>query len=106
MLIDFESSGGYANLQLSYHANTDTLPPEIAAEISKLVASSGVFDISQEDVAPSPSGPPDVLSYRLSLRDGARQTTLTLNDVTAPPSLHPLLALLRKLAVEERLKRQ
>jgi hypothetical protein len=106
MLIDFESSGGYANLQLSFHANTDTLPPDVAAEISKLVASSGVFEIKQEDVAPSPSGPPDVLWYRLSLRDGSRQTTLALNDVTAPASLHPLLALLRQLAVEEKLKRQ
>ncbi len=106
MLIDFESSGGYANLQLSYHADTDTLPPDVAADISRLVESAGVFDIKQADVAPSPSGPPDVFTYRLSLRDGSRQTTLMLNDVTAPASLHPLLALLRKLAVEEKLKRQ
>ena len=41
-----------------------------------------------------------------ALRDGSRQTTLALNDVTAPASVHPLLTLLRKLAVEEKLKRQ
>jgi hypothetical protein len=106
MQIDFESSGGYANLQLSFHANTDALPPEVAAEILRLVDSSGVFDLKPEDVAPSPAGPPDVFTYRLSLRDGSRQTTLSLNDVTAPPSLHPLLAFLRKLAADEKLKRR
>ena len=104
MLIDFESSGGYANLQLSYHANTETLTPETAAEITRLVESSGVFDIQQETVAPSLAGPPDVFTYRLSLRDGSRLTTLMLNDMTAPTSLHPLLALLRKLAVDEKMK--
>lgn len=106
MLIDFESSGGYANLQLSYHANTDLLPPEVAAEISRLVESSGVFDLTPADTASSPAGPPDVFSYELSLRDGSQQTTLSVTDVTAPPSLHPLLALLQKLAVEQKLKGQ
>jgi hypothetical protein len=104
MLIDFESSGGYANLQLSYHANTDTLPPDVAAEITRMVESSGVFDIQQEAVAPSPAGPPDVMTYHLSLRDGSRLTILTFNDVTVPTSLHPLLSLLRKLAVDEKMK--
>ena len=103
MLIDYESSGGYANLQLSYHANTDALPQEVADRISGLVESSGVFDLKQSDIVPSPSGPPDVFFYQLSLWDGSKQTNLSFNDVTAPASLRPLLSLLQKLAVDQKL---
>lgn len=51
MRIDFESSGGFANLKLAYHADTDTLPPERAEELLKRVKSSGVFNIQQSDVS-------------------------------------------------------
>lgn len=103
MRIDFESSGGFANLQLSYHVDTETLPPEQAEELLKLVKSSGVLDLQQSDInAKSASGPADVISYRLSLSEGTRRNTLSFNDVTAPASLQPLLALLRKLALKQR----
>ena len=103
MHIDFESSGGFANLQLSYRADTETLPPKQAEELLKLVKSSGVFDVQQNDIKPkTTNGPADVLSYRLSLSDGNRQKTLSVNDVTAPVSIRPLIALLRKLALEQK----
>ena len=103
MRIDFESSGGFANLQLAYHADTDTLPKEQAEDLSKLVQRSGVFDLQQSDLtAKAAGGTPDVVSYHLSLSDGAKQKTLSFNDVTAPPSLRPLVALLRKLALEQK----
>lgn len=105
MRIDFECSGGFANLQLAYHIDTDTLPQEQAEELLNLVKSSDVFDIQQRDVAArGAGGPPDVLSYRLSLSEGGRQKTLSFNDVTAPASLQRLLALLRKLALEKKRK--
>ena len=105
MRIDFECSGGFANLQLTYHVDTDTLPRERAEELLKLVKSSGFFDLQQSDVAPERrGGPPDMFVYRLSLSEGDRQKTLTFNDATAPASLQPLLALLRKLAVEQKQK--
>ena len=44
-------------------------------------------------------GRADVISYRLSLNDGFHQATLWLNDVTAPASVRPLLAELRKRAI-------
>jgi hypothetical protein len=103
MRIDFESSGGFANLMLAYHADTDTLPPERAEELLKLVKSSGVFDIQQSDVSPEAGGgPPDVFAYRLSLSDGVKQKSLSFNDITAPVSIQPLLTLLRKLALEKK----
>jgi|SoiMetStandDraft_2_1073263.scaffolds.fasta_scaffold35479_1 hypothetical protein len=103
MRIDFESSGGLANLQLNYHVDTDKLPQEQANGLLSLVKSSGVFDLQQSDIKSKTTGDPaDVFSYRLSLADGANQKTLSFNDVTAPASLQPLLALLRKLALEQK----
>lgn len=101
MRIDFEFSGGYANLRYEYHANTDELPGEVARELLSLVESSGIFKIQQSGVAPTSAGPPDVFFYRLSLYDANRRISLSFNDVTAPAALHPLLALLRKLAMEQ-----
>lgn len=105
MQIEFASSGGFANLSLDYRVDTDTLPEEQAQELVRLVESSGTFDLEQDDLPPNPeaaAGPADVISYRLSLSENTRQTTLWFNDVTAPASLRPLLALLRKLALEQK----
>lgn len=103
MQIDFSSSGGFANLQLDYRADTNTLPEEQAQEIARLIESSGVFDLGQDDINSSAAiGRADVISYRLTLSDGPRQTTLWMNDVTAPASVRPLLSLLRKFAIEQK----
>jgi hypothetical protein len=98
MKIDFFSSGGYANLQLDYHANTDELPGELAQELQDLVDSAAVFDFQP----PSDSrGFPDAISYQLSVSEGGRSKSVSVNDATAGPLL-PLLTRLRQLAVEQR----
>ena len=103
MQIDFASSGGFANVQLEYRADTNTIPEEQAKELTNLVESSGVFELEQEDeISDVTAGRADVISYRLSLRDGPRQITLWLNDVTAPASVRPLFAYLRKLALDQK----
>lgn len=103
MRIDFSSSGGFANLQLTYRGDTDTLPEEQAWELVQLVDSSGVFEMRQDDLnASAAMVRTDVISYRLTLSDGSRQTTLWMNDVTAPASVRPLLAHLHKLAIQQK----
>lgn len=104
MQINFECQGGFANLSLVYRAHTDELPKEIAQEIVKQVDTSGYFEIQPSEVAPSAKGPPDVFTYRLSLADEKRRQSLSCTDVTAPPKLHPLLALFRELAMQEKRK--
>ena len=104
MHIDFECSGGFANLQLAYRTDTDELPQDLASELLRLVEGSGVFELQESDLAPQSPGPPDVFFYRLSLLEGGRKKSLSFNDVTAPAPLHPLLALLRKLALDQRRK--
>lgn len=102
MRIDFECSGGFANLRLTYHANTDELPQELAEEILRLVEISRFFDIQPSGVTSTSAGPPDVFSYQISLSEGNRKQSLSCNDVTAPATLHPLLALLRQIALDQR----
>ena len=105
MQIDFATSGGFANLELAYRGDTNELPEEQANELERLVESSRAFDLEQDDVNPSVTvGRADLISYRLSLSEGNRQKTLWFNDVTAPASVRPLLAFLRKLALEQKRK--
>lgn len=103
MQIDFGSSGGVANVELTYQADTNTMPERQAKELEALVESSEVFDLDQDDANPAVTvGRADVISYRLSISDGSRQTTLWLNDVTAPASVRPLLSYLSKLAMAQK----
>lgn len=102
MRIDFECTGGYANLRLSYKAHTDELPQTQAEEIVNLIHASGYFELQPDDLASAAKGPPDVFHYKVSLSDGERKKTVSCNDVSAPTNLHPLLAKFRELAMDQR----
>lgn len=102
MRIDFESAGGYAGLQLEYHIDTDDLSHELAQELRTLVEGSDLFNLDTSELQPSGGGPPDVMTYRLSVAEGGRRVSLTCNDVSAPASLQPLLARLRQLALQQK----
>ena len=103
MQIDFATSGGVTNQELSYRVDTNTMTAAQAGEVEALVESSGMFDLRQEDVTPNVTvGRADVITYRLTVSDGVRQSNLWLNDVTAPASIRPLLAYLQKLAREQK----
>jgi hypothetical protein len=103
MQIDFASSGGVANVELTYQADTNTMPEDQAKELIRHIESSGVLDLKTDDANPGVTvGRADVITYRLSVFDGHRQTTLWLNDVTAPVSVRPLLAYLRELALQQK----
>jgi hypothetical protein len=102
MYLEYESSGGFANLRLGYRADTDSLPPAVAKELVALVHASGALELQQQDIASHALGLPDVLSYRLALHDGEKKNTLLFNDVTAPVSLRPLLLRLQALALDQR----
>lgn len=103
MQIDFATSGGVTNHELAYRADTDTLPEQEAEELVRLVESSGAFDLEQDQVLhEAATGAGNVTAYRLTLSDGNRETTLWLNDVTAPTAIRPLLSFLRERALEQR----
>jgi hypothetical protein len=100
MQIDFECTGGFANLRLKFKLHTDELPQEQANEIKALVDASGYFSIQPRDVASAATGPPDVFHYKVALTDGHRKKALSCTDMSAPVELHPLLAKFRTLAMD------
>lgn len=103
MQVDFATSGGVVNQPLTYSADTQTMPEGDARELLRLVDSSGVFDLEPGNTHTGGTvGRTDVISYRLSLSDGDRQTTLWLNEITAPAAVRPLLSFLREKALEQR----
>lgn len=102
MRIDFQSSGGFANLRLAYSVDTRTLEPGEASELEALVRQSKILETQPSELAAASPGPPDVMTYRLELQEGDRRQSVTLTDLTAPPSLQPLLSRLRDLALEHR----
>lgn len=104
MRIDFECSGGLYAARLECHLNTEELSAERRRELEGLVAESRALELTEQDLNPSSGAERDVFSYRLTLSAGGRRNTLEVNDVTAPASLHPLLARLRELATQERLR--
>jgi len=101
MLIDFECSGGYAGLQLAYHADTDELPEKVRDELLSLVKDSGVFDMKPDRLSRQQAAYPDAMNYRLSLSEGGREISLLLDDAAVPESLRPLLSRLQDLAQGE-----
>ena len=107
MQIEFASSGGVANIELAYRADTNTMSEDQAKELESLVESSDIFDLQQEDLNTNTAiGRADVITYRLTVSDGEKQTTVWMNDVTVPASVRPLLGFLRKLAMEQKRKGQ
>lgn len=101
MHIEFETSGGYANINLAYRGDTDKLPPEVAGKLLGLVESSRVFELQQSEIAPSTAGPPDAFVYKLTLYAGGQKKSLSFNDATVPDQLKPLLAFLQELAWDQ-----
>ncbi len=101
MLIEFECSGGYAGLQLSYHADTDELPGKVRDELLSLVKEAGVFDMKPDRLPPEPTAYPDALHYRLALSGGGKEISLSLSDAAVPGPLRPLLLRLQELALQE-----
>lgn len=102
MRLDFSLTGGYANLDLTFQADTETLPAEVAAQIEAAVDQADFFDLPAEAIKPRSPGPPDVITYRISISAAGRTHTVIVNDITAPDSLRPLLGILQELAWEER----
>ena len=98
MHVDFESSGGYANIKFEYHWNTDELPEEVANKLIQLVESSKIYDIKENEVAPDSFGPPDALLYKLAIYEGIKRVSLSFNDNKTPDSLRPVLTFLQELA--------
>lgn len=99
MLIDFRCTGGFANLNLSYSADTQTLPGNLGERLERAVQEANLSTV--DSALGEGHGPPDVLTYEVSVEDRGRRNEIAVTDVTAPQSMRPLLELLQQLAIDE-----
>lgn len=103
MRIDFQYSGGYGGLfakrPLAVSVSVDDLGEDERRELLSLVASSGLLETELAQPQASPGLQRDVFTYSLSIYEGGKAKSFTFDDSTAPASVHPLLAFLRKLAI-------
>ena len=98
MRIDFEQSGGFANITFDFHAEVEDLPEKTANELRGLIDGSGVLS----GAPPEPSGTPAGLTYRLRVSDGPRTVSWQGTDGTLPDRIGPLIDCLSQLAVQAR----
>jgi len=109
MRIEFEFSGGYGGLfakhPLALSVDIDNLPEDERTELLKLVQSSGLLDMDPAHSPAPPNQQRDAFAYRLSIYDGEQAKSFAFDDATAPADVHPLLAILRKRAMEQQGKR-
>ena len=106
MKIEFEFSGGYGGMfaakPLRYRLDTDEMPQAVRDELLALVRTSGILELEGK-VKKATSGPQrDVFTYQLSILEAGKTRSFTFDDVTAPPSVRPLLQFLQKHALEQR----
>lgn len=100
MQIDFQMSGGFANIRKIFTKNTDDLSSELRSELLDLIDKSGILDLKQEDLM-STKSIPDAFNYKISLSDKSKKTTIVLNDLSITKNLRPLIERLKILAIHQ-----
>jgi hypothetical protein len=101
MLIEFECSGGYGGLRLSYRGDTNGLAPEEAKKLLDLIEASNVFDLNPKQISQKSRPIPDDFACRLTLSKAGRKKTLSFNELDVPEHLRQLSVHLRKLAIKK-----
>ncbi len=96
MRIYFERTGGVAGMRLTATVNTDTLPPEEARDLRKMVDDARFFELPAKIATPARGA--DQFHYRLTVEVDARRHTVEMGEAAAPVTLRPLLRQLTAVA--------
>ena len=96
MRITFSRSGGVAGVRLRTTVNEENLSALHAAKLRRLVKAADCFRLPQQLAADSKQ--PDRFNYELTLEDGGRRHTITIDEEAATPALLKLLEWLTDVA--------
>jgi hypothetical protein len=100
--IEFEASGGYGGLRLSYRGDIEELPSAEAKELMDLIEASDIFHLKQSQLSQKSRSIPDDFACRLSLVKAGKKKTLSFNELSVPENVRRLSVHLRKLAIQKR----
>jgi hypothetical protein len=101
MRIEYQCSGGFGGLHLTYQGETDTLPAAEAEVLLDLIKAANVFDLSPGQIAQKSRSIPDDFTCRLTLSKAGKTKTVSFNELGAPENLRRLSVHLRKLAIKK-----
>ncbi len=96
--VAFEQSGGFAGLVKGCVLDAGALPPDVAAELRRLVAASG-FDVSS---AARSRGAHDRRQYAITIDRGGERVAIVCDDGSTPETARPLVAFLAARARPQR----
>ena len=100
MRIEFERTGGFAGVRLTAALEIGALAPAEAADLERLVAAAGFFELPAALTAARRQ--PDRFHYRLSVTAGGRKHAVEVDEEALPPTLRPLVEKLTAAALAER----
>ena len=86
----FEQSGGFAGLVKGCVLDADEIPPDVGAELRRLVAASGL-DVSREDLS---RGARDRRQLAITIERGGERVEIVCDDGSTPEGARPLVAFL------------
>jgi hypothetical protein len=89
MHILFERTGGFAGLKLKASLDAESLPPQQARRLRKLLRESRFFELPLRLEASAPR--PDRFQYRLTVENNNCVHTMQASEDAIPPEMRPLL---------------
>ena len=100
MKIYFEQSGGLAGIDNSISIDSNSLDPQEASELQRLVDNANFLDLPSEPAAPCNGA--DYLEYKITIEtNDNKKHSIKTTDLTIPPNVAPLVRYLRRKAVRE-----
>ncbi len=101
--IEFRQVGGIVGGLWEASIDTKDLPPAEARELEELVEESGFFDLPTGRLRDflrilSHEAASDIFRYEVAISRGKRDHRISLDDLTVPPELRPLINRLSEIA--------
>ena len=89
MKIQFARTGGVAGIRLTATLDSESLPPEEADRLRRLIAAASFFE--QPPSRHSRIGGADRFQYEVTVEEGDRIKKVELDESSVPETLQPLL---------------
>jgi hypothetical protein len=99
MRINFERTGGFANVPLRAEIDSAEMEPKRAEELRRLVERALPFDQSKQSQAPSTMS--DHFQYEISIEDGGQTHELRTGEEAASDDLKQLFDFLSEEALSK-----
>jgi hypothetical protein len=91
MKVSFRQSGGFAPIFIGVQMDTAANPGPEAAELEKLIASSGIEKLQDAKV----KGARDVYFYTIEIESDRGKHSVTLDQLSVPAPVQPLIDFLK-----------